>query len=106
MNKSLLCITAAFLLFSFVPAQLKASTNPVPTWVTMTTVVEPTKSETLIARQNEIKAIDKTTLNASERKDLRKESRSIKRELKQLNGGVYLSAGAIILIVILLIVLL
>lgn len=106
MKKSLLCITAAFLLFSFAPVQLKASTNPVPTWVTLTTVMEPTKSETLLARQKEIKAIDKATLNASERKDLRKESRSIKRELKQLNGGVYLSAGAIILIVVLLIILL
>jgi len=37
---------------------------------------------------------------------LRKETRSIKRELKQLSGGVYVSVGALILIAVLLIILL
>ncbi len=106
MKKSALCITAAFLLFSFAPMQIKASTNPVPLFVTVTTVTTPSKSETLVARLNEIKAIDKSTLSASEKKDLRKETRSIKHDLKQLSGGVYVSAGAIILIAILLIILL
>jgi hypothetical protein len=91
---------------SFAPVQINASTNPVQNWATLTTIIEPTRSETLQARQNEIKATDKSTLTASQRKDLRKESRSIKRELKQISGGVYLSTGAIILIVVLLIILL
>ena len=56
--------------------------------------------ETRIA---EIKAMDKSKLNAAEKKQLRKELRSMK---KALTGGVYLSAGAIILIVLLLILLL
>ena len=106
MKKSILCMAASLLLFSFAPIQVKASTNPVPLFVTLTTVVEPTKSETLVARLNEIKAIDKSTLSSVERKALRKETRPIKHTLQISNGGVYLSTGAIILIALLLIILL
>lgn len=106
MNKSMFYITAAFLLFAFLPSQAKASTNPVPLFTTITTVTAPPKSEVLLSRLNEINAMDKSTLSASEKKELRNETRSIKRELKQVGGGVYLSVGAIILIAILLIILL
>ncbi|MDO8367081.1 MAG: hypothetical protein Q7T20_09805 [Saprospiraceae bacterium] len=106
MKKSILCITAAFLLFSFAPMQMNASTVPDPIIATSSVAPEPTATDALVARLNEIKATDKSTLSASERRDLRKESRSIKREIKQSSGGVYLSVGAIILIVVLLIILL
>jgi hypothetical protein len=55
---------------------------------------------------DEIKATDKSKLNSDEKKDLRKEVKSIKHNLKDIGTGVYLSGAAIILIVILLIVLL
>ena len=44
-------------------------------------------------------------LKSSDKKELRKEARSIKRELKDISGGVYISAGALIVILILLIIL-
>ncbi len=50
--------------------------------------------------------MDKSDLKHSEKKVLRKEVRSIEKQLKQNNGGVYLSVGAIIIIILLLIILL
>lgn len=62
-------------------------------------------TNSLILRLEEIKQIDKTKLQPSE-KELRKEVRTIKSQLKEIDGGVYISVGALILILILLIVLL
>jgi hypothetical protein len=45
-------------------------------------------------------------MKSAEKKSLRKEVKSINHKVREIGGGVYLSAGAIILIVILLIVLL
>jgi hypothetical protein len=60
---------------------------------------------TLKNRLEEIKAMDKTELSSTEKRALRKEVRSIKKELAAVSGGVYLSIGAIILIVLLIILL-
>jgi len=106
MKKSILWITATFLLFSFAPIQINATTNPVPLFVSITSAIEPTKSEIMVARLNEIKAMDKSALSSVEKKALRKETKSIKHALQISNGGVYLSTGAIILIAVLLIILL
>jgi hypothetical protein len=59
-----------------------------------------------LLRLDEIKATDKSKMNPEEKKDLRKEVKSIKHNLKDIGGGVYLSGAAVILIVVLLIVLL
>jgi hypothetical protein len=50
--------------------------------------------------------MDKTNMKSAEKKSLRKEVKSINHKLRDISGGVYLSAGAIVLVVILLIVLL
>jgi Skp family chaperone for outer membrane proteins len=60
----------------------------------------------LQTRLEEIKAMDKTDLTRTEKKELRHEVRKIKKELATKAGGVYLSVGAIILIALLLILLL
>ena len=97
----------ALLLLSFLPTPLKAITATIPTTTTATIPpIESAAANVLIARLGEIKAMDKSNLNASEKKQLRKETRSIKRELKRMSGGVYFSVGAIIVILILLILLL
>jgi hypothetical protein len=57
-------------------------------------------------RLNEIKAIDPKTLSRGEKRALRGEVKAIKKEMKTISGGVYLSVGALILIVLLLILLL
>jgi hypothetical protein len=59
------------------------------------------------ARVNEIKQMDKSHLSSSERKELRKELVSMKKEAKAATGGgVYLSVGAIIIIILVLILIL
>jgi hypothetical protein len=54
-------------------------------------------------RLEEIKAMDKSVMTRSEKKALRDEVKEIKRV--QSSGGVFLSVGAIIIIVLLLILL-
>jgi hypothetical protein len=67
---------------------------------------ESPRAQQLLQRLEEIKDMSKSELTSSEKKDLRKEVRSIKKEMKAISGGVYLSVGAIIIIILLLILLL
>ena len=67
---------------------------------------ESLRSQQLIQRLEEIKAMDKSALTRLEKKRLRNEVRDIKKEAKEIKGGVYLSVGAIIIIILLLILLL
>ena len=57
----------------------------------------------LTQRLEQIQAMDKSQMSASERKALRKETRQIK---KAVGGGVYISAGALIVLLIILILVL
>jgi hypothetical protein len=56
-------------------------------------------------RLEEIHAMDMKKLSKEEKKALRGEVKAIKKELKVISGGVYLSVGAILLIVLLIILL-
>jgi hypothetical protein len=97
---------AAFLSLTFIPAQLKAGTETIPTSMPAPKPVASPEAKILLDRLNEIKAMDKSKLTSSEKKELRKEVRSTKKQLKELSGGVYLSVGAVIIIILLLILLL
>jgi hypothetical protein len=66
----------------------------------------PAEVKVLLDRLEEIKKMDKSNLKSSEKKELRKEVKAIKKNLKASGNGVYLSVGAIIIIVLLLILLL
>lgn len=66
----------------------------------------PAEVKTMLNRLNEIKEIDKSNLSSSEKKELRTEVKTIKKNLKSSGNGVYLSVGAIIIIILLLILLL
>ena len=66
------------------------------------TEITDAQTQVLVDRLHEIKAMDMKSLNAAQKKELRKEVREIKSELKA--NGVYISVG--LLLVILLIVLL
>jgi len=61
-------------------------------------------TQQLTNRLIEIKNMDKSHLTSTERKELRKEVKEIRRERK--SNGIYLSVGAIIIIALLLIILL
>lgn len=83
------------------PTQLKAA--PVSTTMLPTSPSDSTASSLIMARLGEIMDMDKSSLSRRERKDLRNELRDMK---KPADGRVYVSVGALILIVLLLILLL
>lgn len=106
MKKITVCLMAAFLSLTFIPAQLKAGTETAPVAMPASNPAEAAKANALILRLNEINTMDKSKLTSSEKKELRKEVRSTKKQLRELSGGVYLSVGAVIIIILLLILLL
>ncbi|MDP1813200.1 MAG: hypothetical protein Q8K92_01990 [Leadbetterella sp.] len=106
MKNLTLSAIAVLLFFVVAPSQLKAASPTERISVTEAkTLVEP-RATVLQARLDELKAMDKSDMSFSEKRQLRKETRSIKKEMAQINGGVYLSVGAIIIIVLLLILIL
>lgn len=66
----------------------------------------PAEVKVMFTRLEEIRAMDRSTMNYSEKKALRKEVRNIKTDLKSSNNEVYFSVGAIIIIILLLILIL
>lgn len=89
----------AFPTASFAVSNSSTVNTTVPTEV-------PAKVQALFDRLDDIKKIDKSEMTRFEKKALRKEVRAIKAELRTTNNGVYLSIGAIIIIVLVLILLL
>lgn len=77
-----------------------------PTSIPATPKEVPAEVRIMLNRLEEIKKIDKSTLSRIEKKELRNEVKTIKKSLRASGNGVYLSIGAIILIVLLLILLL
>ncbi len=98
-------IVTALVVMTFASIQTHAATEPLR-GPRSQTAAEAEESRIIITRIDEINALDKASLTASEKKALRREVRQSKMRLQQVGGGVYLSAGALIIIVILLIVLL
>ncbi|WP_298223811.1 hypothetical protein [Flavobacterium sp.] len=60
----------------------------------------------LMHRLEEIKAMDRSNMTRADKRALRKEVKGIKKELATAGGGVYLSVGAIIIVILLLILIL
>lgn len=65
----------------------------------------PAEVKVMLNRLEEIKAMDKSTLSSAERKELRKEVRTIKKDVRASGNGLYISSGAIIIILLLIIIL-
>lgn len=106
MKKIAFCLIASCLLLTFQPFQSNAATPAASFSVVVSKPAESPEAKALLLRLDKINAMDKSNLNSTEKKNLRKEVRSIRQQLKELDGGVYLSVGALLLIVIILIILL
>jgi ferredoxin-fold anticodon binding domain-containing protein len=108
MKKITFAVMAIFLSLTFYPGQSSAATTKeiTPASVVITNPADAAKVKTLELRLTEIKDMDKSDLKAAEKRELRKEVRSIKKQISELGGGVYISVGAIIIILLLLIILL
>ena len=124
MKKLTLGIMAAFMMLSFAPTQLKAATEPIKSSTVVSENVESTDADAQLARLEEIKGMDMSNLDRSEKKELRKEVRSIKNDQdgrgrrnhdgrlgRNYNGNhgggaIYLSVGGGLVLVLLIILLL
>jgi len=106
MKKMAVSLMTVLLLFAFIPKQLQANNEPLPVAENSAMNVELAETEELLMRLDDINEMDKSLLIYSEKKELRKEVRSINKELKQRGGGIYLSVGGAIIIILLLILLL
>ena len=106
--KKIQLVTMFLLLFVATPA-IKASAksnDPVKERVAnMTEAEKRARAEEIKQRVYEIKAMDKSNLTRAERKELRKELREMKKEARAVQG-IYLSVGAVIIIILLLILIL
>jgi hypothetical protein len=105
MKKLMICIATASLFLAFTPVQAVAAMEATPTSNPVPNSADAEKVNVLVKRLNEIDAMDKSNLSSSEKKELRKEVRTIKKEVKALGGGVYISVGVLLLIIILLLIL-
>ena len=100
-KKQFLIATALIFVFSFSSVIAKEK-NTKPSL----TENQKARIEVITKRIDVIKSIDKAQLSREERKNLLNELIEMKKELKVTNGGVYLSVGAIIIILLILILLL
>lgn len=106
MKKIAICLMITCLSLTLIPLQLNATAKVEPSSLTAPKPAEAAEAKTLELRLNEIKSMDKSNMKSAEKKNLRKEVKSINHRLHSIGGGVYLSVGAVILIVVLLIILL
>jgi len=103
MKKLTVLAITALLVCTIFTAPLSAAKNPSETTIPEIPTAE---AQALISRLDEINAMDKAPLTKTEKRELRKEVRTIKKELTESSGGIYLSVGAVIIIILLLILLL
>ncbi|MFL1012498.1 hypothetical protein [Flavisericum labens] len=104
MRKKTVYILIMLLSFSLIPNTALANENP-PVHTKEKTNEIPTEIRTMLNRLNEIKDMDKSDLSRGERKELRKEVRTMKKAVRRSGNGLYISSGAIIIILLLIIIL-
>jgi len=92
-----------FLLAIILPIQSSAMVSDT---VTNSKAISEESAKRMIDRLEEIKSMNRTDMTRETKRALRKEVKSIKKELANSGRGVYLSVGAIIIIVLLLILIL
>ncbi|RAW02704.1 hypothetical protein [Pseudochryseolinea flava] len=92
----------AILLTTFNPSFAVDTKPVVPATPTETPAEQVARLE---HRLEEIKSMDHKSLSAAEKRALRKEVRAIKKEMAQISGGVYISVGALLLIILLILLL-
>ena len=99
MKKSILCFMVMFLsLGTFASPLMAAEGAP----ATESSIPEemPAEVRVMLDRLNEIKDMDKSALTRMEKKELRVETRAIKSAMRASGNGIYLSVGALLIIII------
>jgi hypothetical protein len=104
-----LFFTILFLAFGFKGISAPVITpEPASAIANMTKEQKEARFAEMKARVLEIKAMDKSTLSKAERKALRAELKGMNKEAKSMGytSGIYISVGALIIIILLLILIL
>jgi len=104
MKKLIFCLTTLFLSLTFLPLQSNAA-EKIHTTLTAPIPAKSSNSKILELRLNEINKMDKSSLKTSEKRNLRKETKSLERQRRHDGGVYYISGGTILLIIVLLIIL-
>lgn len=104
MKKTILCLIIMTLSFSILPNSVMAS-EKAPIHTSKKTNDIPIEIKVMLDRLNEIKGMDKSSLKSDEKRVLRKEVRTIKKDIRASGNGIYISSGAIIIILLLIIIL-
>jgi len=105
MKKTTLYLMMMVLSLSALPSRVLAAEKD-PSAIASNPNEVPPEIKTMLARLDEINAMDKSTLNRSEKRALRKEVKAMKAAMQSSHHGIYLSLGAVIIIVLLLILIL
>jgi len=106
MKKGMFWAVALMLAFGLTPVCMTAGTEPDSVKVRTSAPIGPDEAAVLISRLEEIRDMDKSGLSFTEKRELRKEVRETRAVLNGSGNGVYISVGALILIILLLIILL
>jgi Flp pilus assembly protein TadB len=104
MKKIAYFLSLVFLMTAFAPAAIAAENDKDKSKTELSEADKERLAE-IEARVDEIKEINFSDMDKEERRALKKELKEMNKEAKQLSGGVYISVGAIILILLLLILL-
>lgn len=102
MKKQIYFLATAFMLMLATPSVMANDAKAKPEM----TERQVARMEEISRRVEEIKGMDRSQLSRQDRKDLRNELLEMKKEAKVTSGGVYLSVGAIIIIILVLILIL
>lgn len=100
MNKISLLLTVLVLLFTFFSVKAKGKAVTAKNAIALQSTTN--KSNVLLKRLELIKEMDKSQMNKEELKNLLTEVRVINTQLVAADGGIYISAGALIVILIVL----
>src|ERR1041385_5581107 len=82
------------------------TSNETPTTSNPTETANAAEMQRLTNRLEEIKAMDLKNMPRSEKRKYAKEVKQIQKKMNALSGGVYISAGALLIIIVLLLILL
>ncbi len=105
-SKFFLPILAATLTFTSIQANAaKHETLTKEQVANMSDEEKQFRVEAIKERLAEIKEMDKSTLSKEDRKELKSELKSMRKEAREVQG-IYLSVGAVIIIILLLIIIL
>lgn len=106
MKKTALVCLLVITSLAFIPQTHAANNSNSTKKEVVLTEAQTLRLNQINTRLVQIQNMDKSALSSQEKKTLRKEVRAMKAEARESGGGIYLSIGAVILIIVLLIILL